>query len=110
MKRIVMISLAVLLSNSALNSAFAKDAPNKGRKPSSTECAANTKQAAQSVINIAAKSIGFDASDLALSWVNATGTRYTYAGSIYKGNYEVIVKTDSSCFIEQVELVDLARR
>jgi hypothetical protein len=74
------------------------------------DCGVANQEIAQLMINNAAERISASASNVRLDWVNATGDRYVYSGSIYRADYEVIVKTDRSCSPLEVELVDLARK
>jgi hypothetical protein len=106
MRNILALGIIALLTAPS----FAKDSPAEKRKPAAADCSSANKELAQTIINNAAKRISNKASDVSLNWVNATGERYVYSGSIYKGEYEIIVKTDSSCFPLEVELVDLARK
>lgn len=99
---------AILLTASSLG--YAKEAPPVKRKPATAECAAANKDLAQFMINNAAKRIGHTAEAVKINWINATDERFVYSSSIYRAEYEVIVKTDSGCFPLEVELVDLARK
>lgn len=77
----------------------------------SDDCAARNKVLAQSIIDSAAKAIDHTASEVvASSSIYESGDRFEFFGSIYKAEYMVIVKTDTSCFPKEVELVDLATR
>lgn len=109
MKKIVLITLLTVVSATS----FAKGGKAVSqRKPSSKEsCLAANKMLAENILKNAGKRIGFDeVSEVTLEWVSAASDRYVFSGSIYRGNYEIVVKTDSSCFPQEVELIDTARQ
>lgn len=111
MKRSLLV-FSILMSS---YSSFAKDVkPISGRTPASeAECLAANKTLAESILKNAAKRIGFQGTEVAtvkLDWISATDDRFVFSGSIYKANYEIVVKTDSSCFPREVELIDTARK
>ena len=74
-----------------------------------TDCIIRNKELAQNMLNQAGQSIGLKASQVTASEkVYESGERYEFTGHIYKASYLIIVKTDSSCFPKEVELVDIA--